>query len=374
VSVPWSRVIVITPGASGMDGVSAVTRLYVRALADQVGSGVEALEVWSFGDDRDASSHDPRVTFRGFAGRRFAFALRGLYTNADARTLVIVQHVHLLPIALPLAWRGARVMLLLHGVEAWKPLRTLERAGCRAAWKLAAVSAHTAARFRDANPEFAARTVEVCAPAISTTPDASAGRAARPAFAALRPGKPYALIVGRMAAAERYKGHDLLIDLWPSVRRSVPDAQLVIAGGGDDRTRLEQKAVSLGLERAVQFEGVVSDDRLAALYRGASLFVMPSPNEGFGLVYVEAMAAGTPCIVAAGAAEEIVEHGATGMVVAPGDREGLERTIVQLLTRSDERNRMGAAAAEAARSRFGPGAFAARLYAMLQLPEVSAAC
>jgi phosphatidylinositol alpha-1,6-mannosyltransferase len=366
VNTGWSRAIMLTPRAGGTDGVSAVTRVYADALAAKLGSGVEALEVWSLDEAaRPPQLSDARVAFRGAAGGRLRFAASGFGGGrVDDRTLVIVQHVHLLPVALPLAWRGARVMLLLHGVEAWTPLRTLERAACRAAWKIAAVSEHTAARFRAANPEFANTHIDVCPPGLPSTP-AGAGAGV--------PG-PYALIVGRMASDERYKGHDLLLDAWPEVRHAVPAARLVVVGGGDDSARLAAKAEQLGLSHAVRFEGVVDDTRLAALYRGAAVFVMPSPNEGFGLVYVEAMSAGIPCIVAKGAAEEIVEHGSTGMVVQPGDGAALQRAIVRFMTDPVERARMGAAAAETARQRFSPGAFALRLYDLLQLPRVPAAC
>ena len=365
-SALWPRVIVLTPSAGGTDGVSAVTRIYAQALAAQLGSGVGALEIWSLGDTpRTVPVAAEGVVVRTARGSRLRFAAFALRAGrVDASTLVIVQHVHLLPVALPLVWRGARMMLQLHGVEAWKPLRALERAGCRAAWKVAAVSAHTAARFHQSNPQLASQPVEICPPGVPPTDIArGAGVSA-----------PYALIVGRMAAAERYKGHDLLIDIWPRVRRAVADAQLVIVGGGDDRQRLADKAARLGLAHAVRFEGVVPNDRLAALYGDASVFVMPSANEGFGLVYVEAMCAGVPCVVAAGAAEEIVEHGATGMVVAPGDAAALEQAIVRLLTNRDERQRMGAAAAETARRRFSVGAFATRLYTLLQMPQVNLAC
>jgi hypothetical protein len=106
---------------------------------------------------------------------------------------------------------------------------------------------------------------------------------------------------------------------------------------------------------------------LQALYRDAAVFVMPSPNEGFGLVYVEAMRSGVPCIVAPGAAEEIVEHERMGLVVRSGDRGSLESALVRLLLGRDERARMGVAARSACH-RFTAEAFRVRLAALLQLP------
>ena len=128
-----------------------------------------------------------------------------------------------------------------------------------------------------------------------------------------------ALIVARMSAAERYKGHDALLDLWPGVLARRPDARLVVAGDGDDRPRLESRARSLGLSHAVSFAGRVSDARLNELYDECRFLVMPSRDEGFGLVFLEAMRAGKPCIGARGAAEEIIEHNVTGLIVDPGN-------------------------------------------------------
>jgi phosphatidyl-myo-inositol dimannoside synthase len=359
--MPWSRAIVVTPRYGGADGVSAVTRAYVDAVTRM---GIPRVDVWALDEEAHSDSCNaqtatrardwaPRI--RSAGGRRLSFASYGLRERGvGGDTLLIVQHVHLMPAVLPLVARGARLLLVLHGIEVWTRLRPLERAACRHAWKLLAVSAHTARRFRDANPDLAALPVDICAPGLP--PPGAADPEAVPG--------PYALIVARMQATERYKGHDELLEVWPMVNEKLPAARLVIAGGGDDRERLERKAGSLGLAGAVRFEGVVTDRRLQALYRDAAVFVMPSPNEGFGLVFVEAMRAGIPCIAAAGAAEEIIEHERSGLIVPPRDRALLQRALIRLLGGAD-RLRMGAAAT-AACARFTDQAFTARLSTLLQ--------
>ena len=360
----------MTPRYGGADGVSAVTRSYVGALKRL---GMPRIDVWTLsereteqgaaGDTGQGAAGRIGPALRSAGGRRVMFAGYSLRErHVDCRTLVVVQHVHLLPVALPLLARGARVMVVLHGIEAWARLRPLERAACRRAWKMVAVSAHTVRRFRDANPCLAALPVDVCAPGLP------------PAVPAHRDGLPgvYALIVARMHSGERYKGHDDLLEIWPAVAANVAGARLVIVGDGDDRPRLEQKAASLGLADAIRFAGAVDDGRLQALYRDAAVFVMPSPNEGFGLVFVEAMRAGVACIAAAGAAEEIIVHDRTGVVVPARDRALLERTLVRLLTNREERSRLGAAARLAC-ARFTDEAFAARLSRLVQSSGAHAA-
>jgi phosphatidylinositol alpha-1,6-mannosyltransferase len=323
-----------------------------------------SIDVWSLADGSDPSpAASPAVAMFGAGGSRAALAWRALSARGiDRRTLVLLQHVHLSPVALPLMARGARVLVLFHGIEAWTPLRALERMACRRAWKLAAVSACTVRRFRDANSSLEHLPVSVCAPGLQAAP------APDPAPVG---GPPYALIVGRMTASERYKGHDALLEVWPRIAAAVPGARLLVAGGGDDAARLAAKAARLGVSGLVTFEGVVSAARLAALYRDAALFVMPSPNEGFGLVYAEAMRAGVPCVAVPGAAEEIIEHGRTGLIVPAGDSAALAAAIVRLFAEPDERRRMGAAARVSA-ARFTADAFRTRFRALADLPPLRA--
>ena len=177
-----------------------------------------------------------------------------------------------------------------------------------------------------------------------------------------------ALIVGRMWAEERGKGHDQLLETWPSVRRQVPDAELWIAGGGDDVARLVAKARDRGVADAVHFLGRVPDAELGALYRRASVFAMPSRQEGFGLVYAEAMWSGLPCIgTTADAASQVIVAGETGELVPYGDVAALGAALVGLLSDRERAARMGEAGRRRAREHFGYSRFRADLLAALEL-------
>jgi phosphatidylinositol alpha-1,6-mannosyltransferase len=180
----------------------------------------------------------------------------------------------------------------------------------------------------------------------------------------------YALIVGRMSASERYKGHDALIELWPRVRQAVGGARLVIAGDGNDADRLRAKAASVCPD-GIAFAGRVSGAGLAALYRDAAFFVMPSTNEGFGLVYLEAMGASKPCVAARGAAEEVIRDGVDGFILDASDLDGLVAVMTRLFVDRSLRARMAAAAANRVRSDFSAEALSARVRTVLAL---GAAC
>ncbi len=147
-----------------------------------------------------------------------------------------------------------------------------------------------------------------------------------------------------MSSSERYKGHDELLECWSAVLAELPSAQLVIAGQGDDLTRLRSKAESLGIASSVLFLGFVTDGTLAALRERAALFALPSRGEGFGLVYLEAMRAGLACIGgASNAASDVIAHEETGLLVNPQNGRALSSAIVALLRAPERRAAYGAA-------------------------------
>jgi phosphatidylinositol alpha-1,6-mannosyltransferase len=132
----------------------------------------------------------------------------------------------------------------------------------------------------------------------------------------------------------------------------VPEATLWIVGDGDDRERLETFVSVLGIEESVRFKGHVSNDELVTSYEEANVFALPGrarltpkpKGEGFGLVFVEAAAAGLPCIAgrAAGAAEA-VKDGTTGVLVDPLSHVDVANAVVHLLQNPDQAQEMGEA-------------------------------
>ena len=227
-------------------------------------------------------------------------------------------------------------VLFLHGIEAWASHGPAARRVLRDAAVLVSNSGHTAARVRAVCPDLGS--ISVCPLALPD--DVLAAPAA--GGAALRP--PSVLMVGRMLAAECYKGHDQMLEAWATVRRVVAGARLIVVGGGDDVPRLKQKASDLGLGEAVTFTGFVTKAERAALYRESALFAMPSRGEGFGLVYLEAMASGLPCLASRqDAGQEVVRDGVTGYAVDQDDVSGLARRVIELLTNPARREAMGRA-------------------------------
>lgn len=159
---------------------------------------------------------------------------------------------------------------------------------------------------------------------------------------------PRLLFVGRL---RYYKGLDYLIQAMREV-----DATLLIVGTGPEAARLERLCRELGVAHKVHFLGDVSDDHLPAYYQAADIFVLPSSHrsEAFGIVLLEAMAAGTPLITTelGTGTSWVNQDGVTGLVVPPRDASALARAIQRMLADESLRRTMAARAQARARTEF----------------------
>ncbi len=168
------------------------------------------------------------------------------------------------------------------------------------------------------------------------------------AAAGLRDG-PVVGIVGRVVDV---KGHRWLLESFKRLADRVPDAQLLVVGEGPDRLALERAASAKGLQDRVRFAGSTPDIRVPL----AAIDVVAVPSlweEPFGLVVVEAMAAGRAVVASkAGGIPEIVRHGETGLLVERGDVVGLAEALARLLQDQALRSRMAAAGRRIAAERF----------------------
>jgi phosphatidyl-myo-inositol dimannoside synthase len=250
--------------------------------------------------------------------------------------------------------------IFLHGVEAWQPMVPEDILLLQNATLRLANSEVTARRARAANPGIGE--VLVCPLGL-----AEGAENTRPGAAPPIEQRRSVLVVGRMSQGERYKGHDELIDVWPDVVAAIPDAELVIAGDGDDRVRLESRAKASRAGDRIRFVGFVDRDGLAAQYARAALFALPSRGEGFGLVYLEAMAHRLPCLGSPhDAAREVIEHGTTGLLADPQDRVALGAALIELLKDGELRRRLGESGYQRLLERFTFDRFQRRLIDLLR--------
>lgn len=329
----------VTMAASG-GGVAGVARLMRDALRQA--------PQWHLREVALVADDEP-VDRAMRAGHRARFIRRMVVNQVVWRpTLVVFNHLgpSRVQAFLPGSVRRPHVVFL-HGIEAWTPLGEGERRALEGAQLVMANSHYTAMRARTANPWLPP--VFVCP--LAVPPSGAAADATRPTPAgdglpaSIPSDSLIVLMVGRMASAERYKGHDEVLDVWARIAQAVPAAHLVMVGDGDDRSRFVRRVAEAGLSASVTFTGFVDAATRDAIYRHAAVFLMPSRNEGFGLVYLEAMQYGVPCIGSIhDAAAEVIRHGETGMLVDQDDRQALMDAVVQLLQQPSVRRQQGEAA------------------------------
>jgi phosphatidylinositol alpha-1,6-mannosyltransferase len=334
------------------DGIAYASRLLHRSLSDLGGREPTVIELGVTGAEP--------VAFR--TRMHFLARLAQLQTLHRVNWLVFT-HIGIARAQLRVPRKFRRpYAVMLHGIESWSATLDEERlAVIRNAKVRIAISPHTARRVAAAHPNLPS--IETCL--LGLLPDDEHPDRV-PGDVRVDYGPHAVVIVGRMASSERYKGHDQLMLAWPRVLAEIPDATLVMVGRGDDVERLRAKAAALGVGRAIQFPGYLSDAALRSVLRHAAVFAMPSRGEGFGLVYLQAMQAGIPCLGSRDdAAADVIVDGETGLLVPEQDPEAIAGALARLLTDEAMRRRMGEAARRRFESVFTYPRFRARLATIL---------
>jgi glycosyltransferase involved in cell wall biosynthesis len=310
-------------------GIGAYARELALALASDH-------DVELFGKaDRNGEWSGLRLQGAGAAPgalRNAAFAALAARSCVSQRPdLVVSCHVNFGPVASVAA--GARRIpyaLVAHGIDVGPELAASRRLALRSAAAVWPVSRWTAARVHALGVRKARLSI------VPNTVDELRFRPGERSPELLRlygiaPGEKVVLTVARLDAEEAYKGCDRVIEALPSLDGRV---RYVIAGSGNDAARLQALATQLGVADRVTFAGFVPDAELPAHYRLADVFAMPSRGEGFGIVFLEAMASGVP--VLGGNCDGTVDalaEGALGRLVDPGDVGAISEALGQLVRR-----------------------------------------
>ncbi|MGI2901916.1 glycosyltransferase [Tolypothrix sp. VBCCA 56010] len=148
----------------------------------------------------------------------------------------------------------------------------------------------------------------------------------------LKPQQPIILTVSRLANTDAYKGYDQILHALPKIKQQLPDVHYILVGKGNDRSRIEQLIVDLNLQDCVTLAGFVADSELCDYYNMSDVFAMPSRGEGFGIVYLEALACGKPTVGGnQDGAIDALCHGTLGALVDPQDVDAIAQTLIQIL-------------------------------------------
>lgn len=369
-SLPRRRkILVLAPPLQAIGGVQNYTRTLIAALQDVLGNdGVRVVAVPGEPEAHDDGRYSlpPNVKLR-FLVSAFAAAI------SWSPDLIVCAHVGLAPVGrLIQKFTHIPYWVVLYGIEVWGELPPTKRNALQSAQRLVSITRFTldATIARQSLRESRAL---ILPPTLPKAAPPSSGDAR---VASQEKQRPVVLTVGRLAASERYKGHDMMLEAWPAVLRRVPDAEYWIVGGGDDRARLESRAQELDITTSVRFAGSVSAEELDVCYDRCWVFAMParteldarSPRgEGFGIVFLEAMAHGKPVLgPRVGAPAEFIRSGEHGLLVDPTSTNEIANALIQLLEDPARARGMGDAGREWVLSEFSFEKFCERLREGLQ--------
>ncbi len=327
-----SRALLLAPEIFASEGgIPRIMQAYLKALCD-LAPADGAVRLLALNDDAVASSDIRRSANLNLedwfvCSRNKSRFVRAALRMSRGCDRLICGHIGQLPVA----WLARRLnprlryYLVAHGIEVWRPFTLMERVALRDAEKILCVSDYTRRELLKncALPEGRAvvlhNTLDPWFEIFGGAPLAGC--------------PPVILSVTRLTYADRYKGVQHLIEAMPAIRAAVPGAILRIIGRGDDLPRLQSLRNELGLTTAIEFLGYVDDQRLAAEMRTCRLFALPSKKEGFGLVFLEAMAHSRPCLGArAGGVPEVITD-ETGSLVDYGDVTGIAAETIAALQR-----------------------------------------
>jgi phosphatidylinositol alpha-1,6-mannosyltransferase len=326
-------------------GIQRVGQHVCAVLQEVADDGDEPCYLFSLNDPKGL--HPVEVAgrafiVRGFGMNRIALARAVLSKSLKCR-LLYVGHPHLAPLGLLCKLLNPRLRYVVsaYGIEVWTPLSPLRRLGLRSATALTAISDFTARKMVETQGVDAARIQVV--PCVITSELLHANGNGRKSHSSHN-SKKTLLAVGRLDSRERHKGFDEVILALQRLAQSDADVVFVVAGDGDDKNRLQELASKRGLSDRVIFKGTVSDPELIDLYKSCDVFLMPSSQEGFGIVFLEAMAFNKPVIGGNhGGTPEVILDNETGFLVEHGDVAALADKIGILLRDPELCKRMGEA-------------------------------
>jgi glycosyltransferase involved in cell wall biosynthesis len=257
------------------------------------------------------------------------FFLKTLFLKPD---IIFCGHINFSPLCLLIKKVfGIDFIIFTHGIEVWNVKKNLHKRSFKKSIKIVSVSEFTAKKIRKQVPEVKSKQF-----ILPNTVDPNRFYIKnRPNYLIKRhklKGKKVIFTLARLSKTEEYKGYDKVIKAMPQIIREFPDSTYILGGKGDDIPRIKKLIKSNKVENQVILPGFIPDEKLIDYYNLADVFVMPSKKEGFGIVFLEALACGTPVVAGnKDASKEAVLEGEVGLLVDPDDIDYIADTLTKVL-------------------------------------------
>lgn len=326
-------------------GIEKFNRAFLKALNENFPSS-KAMSLYDKKSDVDEryfpSSQLVDSSFHAIFSV-FKMLIKTFFAKANP---IIFGHINLAPLALIIKKikPSSKYILIAHGIDVWNDLNSKQQKMLSIVDEIWAVSSYTKKRLvedkgvEEGKIKVFHNTIDpfLEKPKHFQKPNYLIKRYA------FTEDTPIIFTLCRLSSNEAYKGYDKVVEAMPKVLKEFPNAVYLIGGKYDkaERERLEQIAREKGVLGIVYFTGFLPDQEIIDHYLLADLFVMPSRNEGFGIVFLEAMLCGLPVIAGnADGSVDALKNGELGTLVDPLDVNAIAHAINKLLQNNDPSNK-----------------------------------
>lgn len=310
-------------------GIEKVSRNFMQAL-NQLGSSISSKTFSLYDQNKD---FDPRYgaaqTYQAFAGNKFLFLLKSLI-QAKRTDIIVLSHINLLAIAWLVAkiYRNKRIVLMAHGIEVWRNLSAWKVNFMKQQVEFWAVSQYTKNQLvvKHGIDQHKIYVLHNCLSPFFNPNKLGTDTSQLANKHQLNVGTKVIFTLNRLSSSEKYKGYDKVIAALAQLKKTRSDFVYLLAGKADsmEEERIKSLIHQHQLEREVQLVGYVDDNDIDTYFALCDLFIMPSKGEGFGIVFIEAAAAG--CQVIGGGVDGSVDallNGELGQLVNPDDEQSI---------------------------------------------------
>jgi glycosyltransferase involved in cell wall biosynthesis len=319
---------------SSTGGIEKVNRIVGKALYE---NGYDVKIFASYDVNKNDDRYFPSAIFSGFKGNKIKFTLESIKAGVK-NDIVILSHINLIIVGylIKLLSPKTKLVLFAHGIEIWKPLASFKKRMLLKCDRIFAVSTFTNDKLKQLYriKDHQSVILNNCLDPYLEAPESYDKTGELLSRYGLHNEDFVLLTLTRLSSDERYKGYDKVLDSIRELINEYPMLRYLIIGKYDieEKTRMDKLIASMNLKDFVIFTGFIPDEELGSHYALGDLYVMPSLNEGFGIVFIEAMYYGLPVIAGnKDGSSDALLNGKLGILVDPDTTEEISQAIKRII-------------------------------------------
>lgn len=326
---------------SRIGGIENFNKALMKALDEMSIDNKLSYLATSLYDDKPDKKYIDSEYFMGFNGNKFTFIFKSFFQIFKYDT-IIIGHINLYFLGIIAVLLNKKVIVIAHGIEVWDSNSFLKRYLLRNTNKVLCVSRYTMSQIVEkvtVDPKRITVFPNTLDPYFRTSKNSDINLVKKKY--GIPESSKVVLTVSRLCSSEQYKGYENVIKILPELNKEVCEFKYLIVGGGDESeiTRIIDLVNEFKLQNQVILAGEITDNELSELYNASDVFVMPSKGEGFGIVFLEALANGLPVIAGNkdGSVDPLLD-GKLGELIDPDNLNEIKNSISLLLKNPKKKN------------------------------------